>query len=136
MRDHYNTDEDFAESYDALVRGEHPDSYSLKEGSLMFRGKLCVSRLLQQKVMMTESHSPPYAGLCAYWPGKEELFVDLEELRARLRNWLENWPGRSLPSDLAGFENLDDAVTYLVENACELDITDGSGTVKWFGVRL
>ncbi|MCO5548470.1 hypothetical protein L7F22_001928 [Adiantum nelumboides] len=69
-------------------------------------------------------------------PGKEELFVDLEELRARLRNWLENWPGRSLPSDLAGFENLDDAVTYLVENACELDITDGSGTVQWFGVRL
>ncbi|MCO5588654.1 hypothetical protein L7F22_042611 [Adiantum nelumboides] len=27
----------------------------------MFRGKLCVSRLLRQKVM-TECHSPPYAG--------------------------------------------------------------------------
>ncbi|MCO5592302.1 hypothetical protein L7F22_046302 [Adiantum nelumboides] len=60
MRDHYNTDEDFAEP-DALVRGEHPNSYSLKDGFLMFRGKLCVSRLLPQKVM-TESHSPPYAG--------------------------------------------------------------------------
>ncbi|MCO5605251.1 hypothetical protein L7F22_059431 [Adiantum nelumboides] len=28
MRDHYSTDEDFAESYDALVRGEHSDSDS------------------------------------------------------------------------------------------------------------
>ncbi|MCO5559832.1 hypothetical protein L7F22_013436 [Adiantum nelumboides] len=27
----------------------------------MFRGKLCISRLLRQKVM-SESHSPPYAG--------------------------------------------------------------------------
>ncbi|MCO5601463.1 hypothetical protein L7F22_055586 [Adiantum nelumboides] len=61
MRDHYSTDEDFAEPYDALVRGEHPDSYSLKDGFLMFRRKLCVSRLLRQKVM-TKSHSPPYAG--------------------------------------------------------------------------
>ncbi|KAI5056704.1 hypothetical protein GOP47_0028522 [Adiantum capillus-veneris] len=69
-------------------------------------------------------------------PGKDELFVNLEELRARLRSWLENWPGRSLPTDLASFDNLDDAVTYLVENACELDVTDGSGTVQWFGVRL
>ncbi|MCO5565158.1 hypothetical protein L7F22_018831 [Adiantum nelumboides] len=56
-----STDEDFAEPYDVFVRGEHPDSYSLKDGFLMFRGKLCVSRLLRQKVM-TESHSPPYAG--------------------------------------------------------------------------
>ncbi|MCO5561068.1 hypothetical protein L7F22_014689 [Adiantum nelumboides] len=43
MRDHYNTDEDFAEPYDALVCGERPDSYSLKDGFLMFRGKRCVS---------------------------------------------------------------------------------------------
>ncbi|MCO5564116.1 hypothetical protein L7F22_017772 [Adiantum nelumboides] len=60
MRDLYSTDEDFVEPYDALVRGEHPVLYSLKNGFLMFRGKLCVSRLLRQKVM-TESHSPPYA---------------------------------------------------------------------------
>ncbi|MCO5605701.1 hypothetical protein L7F22_059885 [Adiantum nelumboides] len=32
MRDHYSTDEDFAEPYDAIVRGEHPDSLSLKDG--------------------------------------------------------------------------------------------------------
>ncbi|MCO5579855.1 hypothetical protein L7F22_033717 [Adiantum nelumboides] len=39
MRDHCSTDEDFAEPYDALVRGEHPDSYSFKDVFLMFRGK-------------------------------------------------------------------------------------------------
>ncbi|MCO5583898.1 hypothetical protein L7F22_037815 [Adiantum nelumboides] len=61
MQDHYSTDEDFVGPYDALVRGKHPDSYSLKDGFLMFRGKLCVSRLLRRKVM-TESHSPPHAG--------------------------------------------------------------------------
>ncbi|MCO5593599.1 hypothetical protein L7F22_047614 [Adiantum nelumboides] len=36
MQDHFSTDEDFA------------DSYSLKDGYLMFRGKLCVSQLLQK----------------------------------------------------------------------------------------
>ncbi|MCO5564013.1 hypothetical protein L7F22_017668 [Adiantum nelumboides] len=45
----YSTDEDFVEPYDALVCGEHPDSYSLKDGFLMFRGKLCVPRPLRQK---------------------------------------------------------------------------------------
>ncbi|MCO5557968.1 hypothetical protein L7F22_011542 [Adiantum nelumboides] len=60
MRDHYSTDEDFVEPYTALVRGKHPNLYSLKDGFLMFCGKLCVSQLLRQKVM-TESHSPHYA---------------------------------------------------------------------------
>ncbi|MCO5603218.1 hypothetical protein L7F22_057365 [Adiantum nelumboides] len=62
MRDHYSTDEDFAEPYDALVRGEHPDLYSLKDGFLIFREKLCVLDFFDRKVM-TESHSPPYARL-------------------------------------------------------------------------
>eukprot|EP00250_Pteridium_aquilinum_P015169 c22424_g1_i1 orf=64-531(+) len=69
-------------------------------------------------------------------PGQDEMFVDLEQLRARLRKWLENWPGSTLPADLARFDDLDDAVTYLVESACELDISDGSGAVQWFEVRL
>ncbi|MCO5566369.1 hypothetical protein L7F22_020046 [Adiantum nelumboides] len=60
MRDHYNTDEDLAEPYDALVRGEHPDSYSIKDGFLMFRGKLCVSRLLRQK--NTKRQGPIFIG--------------------------------------------------------------------------
>ncbi|MCO5602618.1 hypothetical protein L7F22_056752 [Adiantum nelumboides] len=29
MRDQYSTDEDFAKPYDALIRGKHPDSFSL-----------------------------------------------------------------------------------------------------------
>ncbi|KAH6557821.1 hypothetical protein KP509_1Z091800 [Ceratopteris richardii] len=69
-------------------------------------------------------------------PGEDELFVDLEELRLRLKKWLENWPDSSLPTDLARFEDLDEAVTYLIDSACELEITDGSGTVQWFEVRL
>lgn len=69
-------------------------------------------------------------------PGRDEEFVNLEELRARLRTWLENWPGNILPADLARYSNLDEAVTYLVDSACELDVGDGSGTVQWFEVRL
>ncbi|MCO5570233.1 hypothetical protein L7F22_023951 [Adiantum nelumboides] len=53
MRDHYSTDEDFAKPYDALVRGEHLDSYSFKDG--------LIDCIIIIKVM-TESHSPPYAG--------------------------------------------------------------------------
>ncbi|MCO5579751.1 hypothetical protein L7F22_033611 [Adiantum nelumboides] len=34
MRDHYSTIDDFAEPYDAFVRGKHPDSYTLKDGFL------------------------------------------------------------------------------------------------------
>ncbi|MCO5591543.1 hypothetical protein L7F22_045529 [Adiantum nelumboides] len=52
MRDHYSTDEEFTKPYDALVCGEHLDSYLLKDGFLMFREKLCVSGLLRQKVMI------------------------------------------------------------------------------------
>ncbi|MCO5612907.1 hypothetical protein L7F22_067180 [Adiantum nelumboides] len=66
MRDHYSTDDDFAEPYDALVRGEHPDSYSLKDGFMMFRGKLCVSRLLRQKregLWVTSASADPYSTL-------------------------------------------------------------------------
>lgn len=36
-------------------------------------------------------------------PGKAEEFVDEEELRVRLKGWLENWPGTSLPPYLARF---------------------------------
>ena len=69
-------------------------------------------------------------------PGKDEVFVDLEELRTRLRGWLENWPNSSLPDDLSRFNDLDAATTYLLESACELEICDGSGVVQWFEVRL
>ncbi|KAJ4974439.1 hypothetical protein NE237_007613 [Protea cynaroides] len=69
-------------------------------------------------------------------PGKSEEFVSEEELKARLKGWLENWPGDALPPDLARFKTIDDAVTHLVKSVCELEIDGELGSVQWYEVRL
>ncbi|KAI3808633.1 hypothetical protein L1987_24590 [Smallanthus sonchifolius] len=45
-------------------------------------------------------------------PGKAKEFVNLEELRVRLKGWLENWPTKSLHPDLVRFESIDDAGSF------------------------
>lgn len=61
MKEEYANDQDFATIYDQLVNGQHHEHYLLKDEFRLMHGRLCATRSLRQKVM-TESHSPPYAG--------------------------------------------------------------------------
>ncbi|KAL0014747.1 hypothetical protein SO802_001816 [Lithocarpus litseifolius] len=61
--------------------------------------------------------------------GQEERFVSEEELKTKLKDRLENWPGEALPPDLARFENIVDAVLFLVKFVCELEINGNVGSI-------
>eukprot|EP00262_Sarcandra_glabra_P009534 TRINITY_DN23949_c0_g1_i1.p1 TRINITY_DN23949_c0_g1~~TRINITY_DN23949_c0_g1_i1.p1 ORF type:complete len:166 (+),score=22.69 TRINITY_DN23949_c0_g1_i1:57-554(+) len=69
-------------------------------------------------------------------PGKSEEFVSLDELKDRLKGWLQNWPGNALPTDLARFKTIDDAISHLVKSVCELEIDGEVGSIQWYEVRV
>ncbi|KAK0584233.1 hypothetical protein LWI29_009722 [Acer saccharum] len=69
-------------------------------------------------------------------PGKDEMFVTEEELKARLTYWLENWPGKALPRDLARFATIHEVVSFLVTSVCELELEGDVGSLQWYEVRL
>ncbi|GJR86199.1 protein-L-isoaspartate O-methyltransferase 1 isoform X2 [Tanacetum coccineum] len=76
------------------------------------------------------------AVLCATTARESRRVCNEEELSVRLKGWLENYPGTSLPHDLAIYESVDDAVTSLVKSVCELEIDGDVGSDKRFGTTM
>ncbi|KAK0602537.1 hypothetical protein LWI29_034540 [Acer saccharum] len=101
--------------------------------------KIASHRIDAVKVCATRRRTIAYSRTETYVllePGKDEMFVTEEELKARLTYWLENWPGKALPRDLARFATIHEAVSFLVTSVCELELEGDVGSLQWFLKRV
>lgn len=94
------------------------------------RGRCVVEARSKRAVMYDEGNQ--YVLL---EPGEDERFVTEEELRDVLHHVLDTWDGE-LPADLDSMRTLDDCVDYLVDNVCELNLSEDLGALQWYSVRL
>ncbi len=67
-------------------------------------------------------------------PGNDEIFLEPDELLAKLKTMLEDYPGR-LPRDLQKFDSVDQQAKHLRDTACEFEVTPGVSW-QWYAVRL
>lgn len=67
-------------------------------------------------------------------PGNDEIFLEPDELLAKLKTMLGDYPGL-LPRDLQKFDSVDQRARHLRDTACEFEVTPGVSW-QWYAVRL
>ncbi|MEA5465931.1 chlororespiratory reduction protein 7 [Leptothoe sp. PORK10 BA2] len=67
-------------------------------------------------------------------PGSEQVFLEPDELLAKLKSMLEQYPD-PLPRDLQKFALVDQQAQHLRDTGCEFEVSPGV-TWQWYAVRL
>lgn len=67
-------------------------------------------------------------------PGSDEVFLEPDELLAKLKSMLEQYSG-PLPRDLQKFDSLEQQARHLRDTSCDFEVTPGVSW-QWYAVRL
>ena len=67
-------------------------------------------------------------------PGSDEVFLEPEELQAKLETMLDEFSG-TLPKELQKFETTAQRAQHLRDTSCEFEVTPGVAW-QWYAVRL
>ena len=67
-------------------------------------------------------------------PGDDEIFLEPDELLAKLKNMLKDYSGL-LPRDLQKIDSVTERAKHLRDTACEFEVTPGIAW-QWYAVRL